>query len=86
MLLKVYIDTTTNKVVKVETMQYKEVVVENLSHDDTIVVDEKTWDIVRLQDSTQGIARKSYLLSKEELTDSEKSELDVLCYESETAK
>ncbi len=77
MSVKVYIDTTTNEIVKYEPSPYKEVVVD-YDINDTIVVDEKSWEIVKIQDSTQWQSRIEELKTKKELTEIEEHELIFL--------
>ena len=86
MSIKVTIDTTTNKIVNYVPATTKEIIVEWLSVEDTVVICETTWDICRLQDSSQWKARKQELLDKKEKTDNEKSELIFLQQESNTEK
>lgn len=78
MSIKVTIDTATNKIINYVPVTTKEVIVEWLSVEDTIVICETTWDICRLQDSSQWKARIKELIDKKWKSDLEKSELEFL--------
>lgn len=78
MTLVVTLDTTTNKILLQEEQIVKTVVVEWLSLNDTLIVDEKTNEVVKLQNSTQGKKRAAELQDKKELNEFEKAELAFL--------
>jgi len=86
MAVKVNIDIATNKIVSYEPTTIKQIVVENLNVEDTIVICEETGDICRLQESSQGKARKQELIDKKQKTDYEKAELQFLQKETQSEK
>lgn len=62
---------------KYEPIEFSEVIL-NYNINDSIVNDISTWEITKLQDSTQGKKRVEELQSKKELDEIEKAELEYL--------
>jgi len=62
---------------KYEPIEFNEVIL-NYNINDSIVNDISTWEITKLQDSTQGKKRVEELQSKKELDEIEKAELEFL--------
>lgn len=62
---------------KYEPIQFNETIL-NYNINDSIVTDISTWEIIKLQNSTQGKKRIEELQSKKELTEIEEHELIFL--------
>ena len=90
-MIKIYIDNTTNKVSKYEPYtppRYTEVIAD-FEITDSMVICETTWEICRLQDSSQGKARLAELISQSTkwLSEQEKNirDMEIAYLSDETA-
>lgn len=75
-MIKAYLNQD-GSLAKYEPQIFKEVVLD-FDISDTLIIDEKTDEVVKLQDSTQGKRRVAELQAKKELDEFEKAELEFL--------